>query len=142
MSTWNDFNSADTQSAFSLIPKGTIARVRMTIRPGGYNDPAQGWTGGYATYGDKSGSVYLNGEFTVLEGPYAKRKVFTLVGLFSTKGPPRLAADGLITGAFRLGALDLVRGAAAFFSPANLAKRSLCASKRMMRACNSPICTA
>lgn len=87
MSTWNDFNNADTQSAYSLIPKGTVVRVRMTIRPGGYNDPAQGWTGGYATYGDKSGSVYLNGEFTVLEGPYAKRKVFTLIGLFSTKGP-------------------------------------------------------
>ena len=30
---------------------------------------------------------YLNGEFTVLEGQYAKRKIFTLIGLYSAKGP-------------------------------------------------------
>ena len=31
--------------------------------------------------------MYLNGEFTVLEGPYAKRKIWTLIGLYSPKGP-------------------------------------------------------
>jgi hypothetical protein len=60
--------------------------VRLTIRPGGFDDPAQGWTGGYATRGT-TGSVYLSGEFTVLEGPYARRKIFTLIGLYSPKGP-------------------------------------------------------
>jgi hypothetical protein len=30
--------------------------------------------------------VYLNGEFTVLEGPYVRRKIFTLIGLHSPKG--------------------------------------------------------
>jgi hypothetical protein len=60
--------------------------VRLTIRPGGFDDPAQGWTGGYATRGS-TGAVYLNGEFTVLEGPYARRKIFTLIGLYSPKGP-------------------------------------------------------
>ena len=48
-------------------------------------DPAQGWTGGYATRSD-SGAVYLNAEFTVLEGPYSRRKIFTLIGLYSPKG--------------------------------------------------------
>ena len=84
MSSWNDFN--DARPVNNIIPKGTIAKVRMTIRPGGFDDPAQGWTGGYATRGN-SGAVYLNGEFTVLEGAYAKRKIFTLIGLYSPKGP-------------------------------------------------------
>ncbi len=81
---WNDFN--DAQSNANLIPKGTLAKVRLTIRPGGFDDPSQGWTGGYATRG-ATGSVYLNGEFTVLEGQYARRKIFTLIGLYSPKGP-------------------------------------------------------
>lgn len=81
---WNDFN--DAQSNSNLIPKGTLAKVRLTIRPGGFDDPSQGWTGGYATRGS-TGAVYLNGEFTVTEGPYARRKVFTMVGLYSPKGP-------------------------------------------------------
>ena len=82
--SWNDFNDAKLVS--NLIPKGTIAKVQLTIRPGGYDDPTQGWTGGYATRGS-SGAVYLSGEFTVLEGPYARRKIFTLIGLYSPKGP-------------------------------------------------------
>jgi hypothetical protein len=84
MPAWNDYNDAKQNP--NLIPKGTIAKVRLTIRPGGFDDASQGWTGGYATRGN-SGAVYLNGEFTVLEGPYAKRKIFTLIGLYSPKGP-------------------------------------------------------
>lgn len=60
--------------------------MRLTIRPGGFDDASQGWTGGYATRGT-TGSVYLNGEFTVTEGQYARRKVFSLIGLYSPKGP-------------------------------------------------------
>jgi len=81
---WNDFN--DAKSNINLISKGTLAKVRLTIRPGGFDDLSQGWTGGYATRGS-TGAVYLNGEFTVLEGQYARRKIFTLIGLFSPKGP-------------------------------------------------------
>lgn len=81
---WHDFN--DAKQTTSLIPKGTIAKVRLNIRPGGHDDASQGWTGGYATRAS-SGAVYLNGEFTVLEGPYARRKVFTMIGLHSPKGP-------------------------------------------------------
>ncbi|MFO1158464.1 MAG: hypothetical protein U1E60_06470 [Reyranellaceae bacterium] len=84
MASWNDYNDAQQNAA--LIPKGTLARVRLTIRPGGFDDPSQGWTGGYATRG-VSGAVYINGEFTILEGPYARRKIFTLIGLYSPKGP-------------------------------------------------------
>lgn len=61
-----DFNNAKLQN--SLIPKGTIVKVKMAIKPGGYEN----WfTKNYTT-----GSIYLNVEFTVTEGSYAKRKIF------------------------------------------------------------------
>jgi len=84
MAAWNDYN--DAKSNPNLIPKGTLAKVRLSIRPGGFDDAGQGWSGGYATRGG-TGAVYLSGEFTVLEGPYAKRKIWTLIALYSPKGP-------------------------------------------------------
>ncbi len=82
-----DFNDANEQSSFDLIPKGTLLKLRMTLRPGGFDDPAQGWTGGYATRNDDTGSVYLNCEFVVLDGEHARRKLWSLIGLYSPKGP-------------------------------------------------------
>ena len=87
MNTWTDFNDAEQQQGFDLIPKGTTVKVRMTIKPGGHDDPAQGWTGGYATESFDTGSVYLACEFVVLEGPFAKRKMWSNIGLHSKKGP-------------------------------------------------------
>ena len=84
---WNDFNDAEDQREYALIPPKTLAKVIMAIRPGGYDDASQGWTGGYATRSDKTGAVYLNAKFTILEGPFAKRVVFGLIGLYSPKGP-------------------------------------------------------
>ena len=86
MNTWNDFNDAEQQNDFDVIPKGTIARLRMTIKPGGYDHPDFNWTGGYATQSFETGSVYLSCEFVILEGPFAKRKVFSNIGLYSPKG--------------------------------------------------------
>ena len=85
--SWNDFNSADDQSGFDVIPKGTLAKVRMTIKPGGHDDASQGWAGGWATRSNTTGAVYLNCEFVVLEGKYARRKIWSLIGLYSAKGP-------------------------------------------------------
>jgi hypothetical protein len=87
MNTWTDFNNAEQQNTFDLIPAGTAARVRMTIKPGAFDDAAQGWTGGYATQSYDTGSVYLACEFVILEGPHAKRKVWSNIGLHSPKGP-------------------------------------------------------
>ncbi len=85
---WSDFNDADAQQgAFDLIPKGTVVPVRMTIKPGGHDDHSQGWTGGYATESFDTGSVYLACEFVVTGGPFAKRKMWSNVGLHSKKGP-------------------------------------------------------
>ena len=83
--TWTDFNNADDE-LFKLIPQGTLVKVRMRIRPGGHDDPEQGWTGGYATL-DKTGSVYLNCEFVVLEGEHAGRKMWSRIGLRGKNGP-------------------------------------------------------
>jgi hypothetical protein len=87
MSAWNDFNDAEQQQTFDLIPKGTVAKVRMTIKPGGYDDPNQGWTGGYATQSFETGSIFLSCEFVVMEGEFARRKMWSNVGLHSAKGP-------------------------------------------------------
>ena len=85
--SWMDFSNAEEQTGGDVIPHKTLAKVHMKIRPGGYDDPAKGWTGGYATRSDNTGAVYLDCEFTVIGGKYNKRKVWTLIGLHSIKGP-------------------------------------------------------
>ena len=84
---WHDFNDAEQQQGFDLIPKGTIVPVRMTLKPGGHDDVGQGWSGGYATESFDTGSIYLAAEFVVTGGPHAKRKMWSNIGLHSQKGP-------------------------------------------------------
>jgi hypothetical protein len=86
--SWCDFNDADAQQgSFNLIPRGITVPVRMMIKPGGHDDHTQGWTGGYATQSFDTGAVYLACEFVVTDGPFAKRKMWSNVGLYSPKGP-------------------------------------------------------
>lgn len=106
-SNWNDFNDAEAQQgAFDLIPKGTVVKLRMTIKPGGHDDHSQGWTGGYATQSFDTGAVYLSCEFIVTAGPFAKRKMWSNVGLHSNKGP----AWGQMGRSFIRAALNSARG--------------------------------
>lgn len=79
------FSDAKPQLSDELIAAGTALKVILHINPGGYSDPNLGISHGLATEG-KSGSIFLKGEFTVLAGPYAKRKIFTMIGLFSPNG--------------------------------------------------------
>ena len=83
---WNDFNTALDQYTFETIPKGTLVKVVLHIQPGGYSDVSQSWENGYATKNPSSGSIYLKCMYTILEGPYAKRKVWGMIGLHSPKG--------------------------------------------------------
>lgn len=86
--SWNDFNDAEAQQgAFDLIPKGITVPVRMTLKPGGHDDHNQGWSGGYATESFDTGAIYLACEFVVTSGPFAKRKMWSNIGLYSKKGP-------------------------------------------------------
>jgi hypothetical protein len=79
-------DAAPQQDFHDLIPSGTIAKVRMTIKPGGYDDPARGWTDGYPTCKWSTGAIYLNCKFSILEGEYAGRDVWSLIGLHSVNG--------------------------------------------------------
>ena len=79
-----DFNDADTQRKFAVIPAGTIATVRMTVRPGSAGE------GGWLRRSNDGNSEALDCEFVVLDGPFGKRKLwslFTVAG--STQGTPR-----------------------------------------------------
>lgn len=88
VNAWSDFNDAQAQqSAFNLIPKGVIVAVRMTLKPGGHYDASQGWSDGYPTQSAKTGAVYLAAEFVVTAGEFAKRKMWSNIGLYSSKGP-------------------------------------------------------
>ena len=71
-----DFNGAETQSsAFALIPANTLVKVRLSIRPGGAGP--EGWL----TQSKSSEAMYLNTEAVILDGPYARRRLFTRIGI-------------------------------------------------------------
>jgi hypothetical protein len=79
-----DLNDAQPQMPpmGELIPDGTFARVALTIRPGGLNGatPADA---GVLKASNSSDAKLLDCEFTVVEGPYARRKFwqnFTVAG--------------------------------------------------------------
>lgn len=70
-----DFNGADTQdAAFDLIPADTLVRVTLTIRPGGAGP--EGWL----TQSKTSTALYLNTEAIIMEGPFARRRIYTRIG--------------------------------------------------------------
>lgn len=70
-----DFNGADTQdAAFDLIPANTLVRVTLTIRPGGAGP--EGWL----TQSKTSTALYLNTEAIIMEGPFARRRIYTRIG--------------------------------------------------------------
>lgn len=65
-----DFNSAGEQRSGDLIPEGTVATVHMTIKPGGAGE------GGWLKRNKTGDAQMLELEFTVVDGPHAKRKVW------------------------------------------------------------------
>jgi hypothetical protein len=73
-----DFNDADTKRNFDVIPDGTIASVRMTVRPGSAGE------GGWLRRSNDGGSEALDCEFVVLDGPFAKRRFWTLFTIAGT----------------------------------------------------------
>lgn len=67
-----DFNNAEPQREGGLIPENTIAVCHMTIRPGGAGD------GGWLKRSKDGSSLAIDAEFTIVEGPFAKRKFWKL----------------------------------------------------------------
>lgn len=67
-----DFNNAEPQREGGLIPENTIAVCHMTVRPGGAGD------GGWLKRSKDGSSLAIDAEFTIVEGPFAKRKFWKL----------------------------------------------------------------
>jgi hypothetical protein len=67
-----NFNEAEEQSEYSLIPENTIARAKLLIKPD--HDS-------YITRSKNGESTYLNCEFAIVEGPYVNRRVFDKLGV-------------------------------------------------------------
>lgn len=79
-----DLNDAQPQMlpVGDPIPDGTFAKIRMTLRPGGV-DGSVPMDSGLLKASATSDAKLLDCEFTVLEGPFAKRKFwqnFTVAG--------------------------------------------------------------
>ena len=72
-----DLNDAGPQMtpAGELIPDGTFAKLRMTIRPGGSNG-ATPMDAGLIKASPSSDAKMLDCEFSVVDGPYARRKLW------------------------------------------------------------------
>jgi len=71
-----DFNTAGIQRDIDVIPARTICTLQMSVRPGGGSD-------GWLKPSKDGNSEALDCEFVVVDGPYAKRKLwqlFTLTG--------------------------------------------------------------
>jgi hypothetical protein len=73
-----DFNTAGKQREFDVIPDGTICTFQMKINPGGAGD--DGWLK-TASDGKSEG---LDCEFIIIDGKFAKRKVFNRFTLSGT----------------------------------------------------------
>jgi hypothetical protein len=70
-----NFNDAEQQTEFGIIPNNTIAKAVLTIRAGNdFSDP-------FLTRSKNGESTFLNCEFTILEGQFARRKVFDKIGI-------------------------------------------------------------
>jgi hypothetical protein len=67
-----DFNDAGEQRSVDVIPAGTICSAQLTVRPGGGGDD------GWLKRSKDGASEALDCEFTILDGEYAKRKVWQL----------------------------------------------------------------
>lgn len=79
-----DMNDAEPQKTGELIPDGTFAKVAMAIRKGGTNGQSE-IDRGLLKASNSPGSdvLMLDCEFTVTEGPHARRKfwqMFTVQG--------------------------------------------------------------
>lgn len=79
-----DMNDAEPQKSGELIPDGTFAKATLTVRPGGIDGQSEIDQALLKTPKDPSSDVrMLDCEFTVVEGPHAKRKfwqMFTVQG--------------------------------------------------------------
>lgn len=68
-----DYSNASPQQDFGTIPDGTLAWGILSLRRGKEGTPE--------TISNSGESSYLDFEITILEGPFAKRKVWEMTGV-------------------------------------------------------------
>ena len=85
MSKWNNFNDAEDQMSYELIPHKTIVKVRLLLKKG--NHVTKEWPDGWATKSKSGTCIYLACEFVVLSGQYEHRKIWSKIGLHSDNSP-------------------------------------------------------
>jgi hypothetical protein len=90
MNKWNNFNDAEEQMSYELIPHKTIAKVKLMLKKG--NHVTQEFPDGYATLSKAGTSIYLACEFVILSGEYEHRKVWSNIGLCNMNS--RLGTEG------------------------------------------------
>jgi len=74
-----DMNDAEPQKTGELIPDGTFAKVNMIVRPGGIDGQSEIDQALLKAPKDPTSDArMLDCEFTVMEGPHAKRKFWQL----------------------------------------------------------------
>jgi hypothetical protein len=95
MSSIYDLNDAPEQRPDGLIPDGTYAPLRLTIRPGGENFPGCSEHDlGLVKKSLSSDAMYLDAEFELLAGPHAGRKFYQPLTVYGGK----VGEDGVSKG--------------------------------------------
>jgi hypothetical protein len=87
MSKWNNFNDAEEQMSYELIPHKTIAKVRLLIKKGNHitEEFKDGWATQHLAVQEL---VYtLACEFVILSGQHENRKIWSNIGLHSDNSP-------------------------------------------------------
>ena len=87
MSSEYDFNNAGPQRTFDVIPAGTVATLHLTVRPGNAGED------GFLCRAKDGNSEALDCEFTVVDGPFAKRKFWSRFTVVGTTANHAAAAD-------------------------------------------------
>jgi len=96
-----DLNDAPPQRTFDLIPRNTIATVQIIIRMGGAGED------GVLTRSKDGGCEMLDLEFVIVDGEYAKRKIWQSAVLTGTTDGHAKAAE--ISRALLRGILESAR---------------------------------
>jgi hypothetical protein len=97
-----DFNNAEPQREGGVIPDGTIATLHMIVRPGNAGE------GGWLKRSKNGDSMAMDAEFVLVDGPFAKRKFWTLFTLDGVTDGQKKAGE--ISASKLRGILESARG--------------------------------